>query len=199
MTAPSQVSGTLVLVVGSSGAGKDTVLRGAQAQLREDRRIVFPQRTITRPADAAEDHISASREGFSELARRGAFAFSWSAHGLKYGVPASIERDLKAGKVVACNVSRHVIAEARSTFGSILVAEVRASLQARAARLAARQREDERDIATRLSRDVDVGQGPGIIVPNEGSEAEAIASFVLVLKTAASGALVLKPKSGANF
>ncbi len=196
MMALAQVSGTLVLVVGSSGAGKYTVLRGAQRQLREDRRIVFPQRTITRPADLTEDHISVSREGFSELARRGTFAFCWSAHGLKYGLPVSIGSDLKAGKVVACNVSRHVIAEARSAFGSILVAEVRASLQARAARLAARQREDPRDIAARLSRDVDVGRGPDIVILNDGPEAEAVASFVQALKMATSTPQVLNAKPG---
>jgi ribose 1,5-bisphosphokinase len=196
MMAAAQVSGTLVLVVGSSGVGKDTVLRGAQTQLREDRRIVFPRRTITRPADPTEDHISVSREGFSELARRGAFAFCWGAHGLKYGLPVSIGSDLKAGKVVACNVSRHVIAEARSAFGSILVAEVRASLQVRAARLAARRREDHRDITTRLARDVDVGRGPDIVILNDGAEAEAVANFVQALKLATSTAQVQNAEPG---
>ena len=59
--------GRLVLVVGPSGAGKDTLLRLAQAACVDDRDIVFPRRVVTRESSGA-----GSRNGIS--ARRGGLA-----------------------------------------------------------------------------------------------------------------------------
>ncbi len=48
--------GRLVLVVGPSGAGKDTLIGLAQAACAEDGTIVFPRRVVTREASASEDN-----------------------------------------------------------------------------------------------------------------------------------------------
>ena len=45
------MKGTLVLIAGPSGAGKDTLIRLAQLRLREDPRFVF-----VRPVDVAKAH-----------------------------------------------------------------------------------------------------------------------------------------------
>ena len=58
-------TGVLVLVVGPSGAGKDTLMDAARAGLAADPRYRFARRLITRPAMAgAEDHDSCDEAGF---------------------------------------------------------------------------------------------------------------------------------------
>lgn len=144
MNAPK---GKLILVVGPSGAGKDTVLTYARQHLSAQPVARFPRRVITRPHGPGEDYESVSE---AEFLKRD-FALSWSAHGLRYGIPKSIEQDLAEGRVVIINVSRAVIADARKRY-SALVFEITAPVDILAQRLAARGRETEADIKARLAR-----------------------------------------------
>ena len=95
------MSGTLVLVVGPSGSGKDTLIGGAARDLAGDGAFVFPRRIITRPTEAGgEPHIAQTLPAFEEAEKAGAFALSWRAHGLAYGIPGAIRGDLRAGRHV---------------------------------------------------------------------------------------------------
>jgi phosphonate metabolism protein PhnN/1,5-bisphosphokinase (PRPP-forming) len=146
--------GKLVLVVGPSGAGKDSLLRHAAQKLAPEKHIVFPRRTITRTSsDATEAHDSMSVDEFREAHENGAFAFSWEAHGLHYGVPAAIRHDLEAERTVAVNVSRAIIGEAAECFPNIAVLHVTAPVTVIAERLAQRGRETAGDIAQRIARE----------------------------------------------
>jgi ribose 1,5-bisphosphokinase len=138
----------LVLVVGPSGAGKDTLLNAARRALAGDVRFRFARRVITRQADpGGEDHEPVTPAQFAARA----FALQWQAHGLQYGIAADITTDLAAGAVVVANVSRAVIAAAAERF-PVRVIEVTAPPDVLAARLAARGRETAADIAARLAR-----------------------------------------------
>ena len=66
--------GRLVLVVGPSGAGKDTLLRLAQAACTDDQNVVFPRRVVTRESSAAEDNIAMSPDEFRRGMDHGDFA-----------------------------------------------------------------------------------------------------------------------------
>ncbi len=144
--------GHLVLVVGPSGAGKDTVLSLARAATHEDDAIVFPRRVITRPADSAEDHDSLTEPEFERAAASGAFAIWWGAHGHRYGIPISARHAIEAGRSVVCNVSRAVVGSLRARYANVTVVLVTAPTEILEQRLAARRRASDGDIAQRIAR-----------------------------------------------
>ena len=141
-----------MLVVGPSGAGKDTLISAAKRKFRDDPAIVFPRRVITRPESIGEDHVPVSRRDFARLELEGAFFLSWQAHGLLYGVPADILDDLEAGRIVVVNVSRDIVTEACARWPRTHIVQVTVALDALRARLEARGRETAEDIKRRLAR-----------------------------------------------
>ncbi|MBO6807985.1 phosphonate metabolism protein/1,5-bisphosphokinase (PRPP-forming) PhnN [Thalassospira sp.] len=147
--------GLLVLVVGPSGVGKDTLLDAARERLAQDKQFCFPRRCITRPAGTVgEIHIPVRPEDFGQMARQGAFLLSWKAHDLGYGIPRHVLEEVEAGKTVIVNVSRSVIDDACELVGqkNVRVVNIRASAAALRKRLEARGREDALDIERRLAR-----------------------------------------------
>ncbi len=143
--------GALVLVVGPSGAGKDTIMRRVRDRLGPGSGIVFARRVVTRAADAAEDNEVATDETFLEALGRGGFVLDWQAHGLRYGVPRQVCEELAQGRVVVVNVSRTVVARARSTFDRVRIVLLTAPAEIRASRISARGR--DADAAERLARE----------------------------------------------
>ncbi len=146
------MTGTLVLIVGPSGAGKDTLLRMARKALVEEESILFPRRYITRPDDAHEDHIAITPEAFATMRDTGGFALSWEAHGLSYGLPQDMIHALEKCQHVVINASRAMIKEAQRCTPSVLVVHVTASPEILRQRLQARGRETPDDQESRLNR-----------------------------------------------
>jgi phosphonate metabolism protein PhnN/1,5-bisphosphokinase (PRPP-forming) len=171
------MQGRLILVVGPSGAGKDTLLNFARAELAQHADIVFARRVITRPADVTEDHEPVSEAEFATQD----FALSWQAHGLSYGIRKDIEADLAAGRQVVANVSRGIIPQARETY-RCLVVEITASPEILAVRLAQRGRETAEDIAARLRRTVAQTQADAVIL-NDTTPREAGLRLISLLNT----------------
>jgi phosphonate metabolism protein PhnN/1,5-bisphosphokinase (PRPP-forming) len=175
--------GVLILVVGPSGAGKDTMLDAARRALAARSRFHFARRVVTRPVDAGgEDHEPATE---AEFATR-AFALQWQAHGMRYGIPTTIADELAGGQVVVANVSRTVLADAARRFPAraILVTAPAAVL---ADRLAARGREAAAAIAARLAREVPLPPGlPVEIVLNDATPEIGAARFLAALSRAAA-------------
>jgi phosphonate metabolism protein PhnN/1,5-bisphosphokinase (PRPP-forming) len=177
--------GRLVLVVGPSGVGKDSVIDGARAALVGRADIVFPHRVITRAAGlGGEDYIAVSPQDFATMQARGDFALSWAAHDLQYGIPRGIEAELAAGRQVVINVSRAVIDAARARYPGLLVVLITASPDVLRQRLTARGRESAAGIEERLVRAAAfVLAGPDVVVlNNDGALADTVACFVAVLQ-----------------
>ena len=173
--------GYLVLIVGPSGAGKDTLLNLARTHFAAREDVVFQRRVITRPADTTEDHEPVTEAEFEGRD----FALSWRAHGLCYGIPLDLEARLAAGTTVITNVSRTIIAGARLRFRTFVI-EITASPDVLAARLAGRGRETSTDIAARIARNVTPIRPDSVIV-NDGTPAEAGKQLISVLEALTKG------------
>jgi len=165
--------GKLVLVVGPSGAGKDTLLGLARTACADDPAIVFARRVVTREASSAEDNEQISLEAFREARLRGAFAIDWEAHGHAYGLPRSIEDEIRAGRTVVANVSRTVISTLRQAYASVVVVLVTAPADVLAERLAMRKRGSDGNIVQRLARTVEDAEPDATIVNVSSAEYHA--------------------------
>ena len=178
-----QRPGKLVLVVGPSGAGKDTLINGAKAALADDRDFVFPRRVVTREAVAAlEDHDTVTPEQFALHEANGAYALSWEAHGLRYGLPVSLVDDLNAGRIVVMNGSRAMTGAAVEKFPGTRVVLIEATPEVRAARLAGRGRESAAEIEARLRREVNAPVPDAIRIDNSGARDDGISRFLAALR-----------------
>ena len=187
MTEAADRTGRLVLVVGPSGAGKDSLIEAARQALRGQPGYVFPHRIITRRSDpGSEEHVTLSEADFTRRQAAGDFFLHWPAHGLHYALPASIAADLAASATVVANVSRSVVDEARRRHPATSVIFVTAPAAVLEQRLLARGREDLAAVRARLARSSAAPAGPGVAtVINDGPLAVAAAQFLAVLKAQA--------------
>lgn len=181
--------GTFFLVVGPSGAGKDSLIDGARALLEPTGRYVFARRVVTRPAGSpGEDHEAATDEAFDAREAKGDFLITWGAHGLRYGLPAELKRLVEAGRNVIANGSRATIAALAARLPRFVVVEVTAPPEVLAARIAGRGRESGEAIEKRLSRTVEP-RPEGIratTICNDQSVEIGIERFVAAVEAAAN-------------
>lgn len=142
--------GPVIAVVGPSGVGKDSLM---QALAAADPRLFLMRRVVTRaPKAGGEDYDAVSEERFAERVAAGQFALHWSAHGLHYGIPRSIEDLRTNGQGVLVNLSRAVLLQAQEIFEDFIVLSLTASPEVLAWRLTGRGREDGAEVERRLAR-----------------------------------------------
>jgi phosphonate metabolism protein PhnN/1,5-bisphosphokinase (PRPP-forming) len=176
--------GTLILVVGPSGAGKDSIIAGAADRLAGDPQIAVARRIITRPASAGgEKHIAVRSAEFAALRDRGGLILHWHANGFDYGLPHELNDALDDGVSVVANVSRTVVAEARQRLAPVVVISITASTATLATRLAARGRENAAEIEQRLDRAVTVAwPGADYHIANDAALETAVDRFVALVQ-----------------
>ncbi|GKQ52225.1 phosphonate metabolism protein/1,5-bisphosphokinase (PRPP-forming) PhnN [Bradyrhizobium sp. Ce-3] len=175
--------GRLILVVGPSGAGKDTLLGLAKAACADDRDVVFARRLITRQASASEDNEEVSADTFQRAATAGDYAMHWEAHGHRYALSRAIDDEIRAGRTVIANVSRTVIAAARRNYANAVVVSITAPPEVLAARLAARARSSDGLLAQRLARTVDESTStPDFTIINSGTADYHARQLVRIIK-----------------
>ena len=182
--------GCFFLVVGPSGAGKDSLMDGARARLPRDQ-FVFAKRVITRPPGmVGEDYVSCDPNTFVQKKNSGEFLVTWQAHGYYYGLESSLHKHQQRGKHIVANGSRAMVGEISSTVENLVVVLVTAPIDLLAKRLAKRGRETETEIQKRLTREslpfpdhVEV-----LTVSNDASLEAGIERFVSAVTTRAESA-----------
>ncbi|MCY1407872.1 Ribose 1,5-bisphosphate phosphokinase PhnN [compost metagenome] len=151
------MSGRLIYLMGPSGAGKDSLIDAAREPLQQ-MNVMVARRVITRSAEAVgEDAIGVSTQQFSQMRLQGAFALSWSANGLEYGIPVQIDGWLAEGRDVLVNGSRAYLEQAAQRYPSLLPILLTVDPSVLRRRLLARGRESHQDIERRLSRNQGFG------------------------------------------
>jgi ribose 1,5-bisphosphokinase len=171
------MTGRVFAVVGPSGAGKDALIAGACAACPGLHRS---RRTITRSAEAGgEAHKAVTPVEFEARRLRGEFTLHWRAHGLCYGIPTA-ELAPPGGGDVVFNGSRAALAAARRAIPGLRVILVTAPPAVLAARLAARGREAEAEIAARLSRDVAEPEADAVVI-NDADVETGVARLLVAL------------------
>ena len=118
--------GRLVLVVGPSGAGKDTLIGLVRAACADDGSIVFPRRVVTREPSSFEDNEQVSLQAFRQAQAgrriRGPLGSAWPLLALR----RAIDDQLRAGRAVVANVSRTVVEAMRRAYADVVVVSITA-------------------------------------------------------------------------
>ena len=192
MLSPARVApeligpGRLVLIVGPSGAGKDTLITGTKAACSSNPASVLPRRVVTRPASAAEDHDTLDDTSFDRGVKDGLFAFWWEAHGHKYGIPLTVDDDIRAGRIVISNTSRGIVEEMRQRYARVDAVLVTAPADILASRLSRRSRHSDRSVSERIRRNEAFGGfRADYVVDTAGAPETAVRQLLDIIHVAA--------------
>lgn len=184
MTKKKEFEGTLFLVVGNSGSGKDTIITEAIEQYPEDlKEPHLAKRYITRPPSEYEENYAISEEKFKEMEKNGEFALSWHIYHLYYGVPIEIDKWLKEGHPVLVNVSRTVVDEARDKYENMKVIFIEVPFEVTLERVKDRGREEGELLQERIERAKTHQKFPkaDYVVDNSGDLEDAVRQFLDII------------------
>lgn len=173
----------LILVVGPSGVGKDTLLRSARKRFGASAELNFVRRYITRPPDGNEDNYYVDSTCFSLLKRSSFFVSDWQAHGNMYGVPRHALVNGNDRQKLLCSISRSAIGDFEQAHDDVTVLQVSASLDLLRERLLSRGRESEADVEKRLLRAVQPVAAKDLVTFDNSSTLEqAQSDFIQLLE-----------------
>ena len=178
------MEGSLVYVMGPSGAGKDSVLSRARALLPPEAPVVFAHRYITRPADTGgENHVAVTRAEFAMRRAHGLFAYHWGAHGNDYGVGREIHDWRAAGLTVVVSGSRDHFLRTGGLDSQARPVLITAPADRLKQRLAGRGRENAAEAAKRLERAeaYEIADPRLVTIVNDGTLDKAAEAFVRLL------------------
>ena len=140
----------LFLMVGNSGAGKDTLIK--KVTEIAPTKIKIARRVVTRATSDVEDYESVDTEEFLKLKKSGEFILDWESYDTYYGIRKEVEDWLKAKHPVMINVSRQVIDIVKEKYPDTKVIFVRVPLAVTTERIIERKRETYEKVLDRVVR-----------------------------------------------
>lgn len=176
--------GTLFLVVGNSGSGKDSIISNVINEYPKHLKKIFRvKRFITRDPSENEENYNVSHKKFEEMVKRGSFALKWHIYGLDYGVHIEIIEWLKKGHPVVVNVSRTIIKKARDQYHNVKVIFIKAPIEITVKRLKSRGRETKNLLGERIERARTHQTFPeaDFMINNSGDLKDAVNDFLTYL------------------
>lgn len=170
------LTGTVFVIVGPSGSGKDTLLNWLRAELQDRSEILFVRRIVTRPSDKGhEDHDTMELAKFLSAKEAGEFATVWQAHDLHYAIPASAKDHVDQGGLAILNGARRALDQLEAAFTRLQIIHLDVDPSILAGRLANRGRNSDTNLSARLAQQTLDFQAktPIIHVANNGPVEEA--------------------------
>lgn len=178
-------TGTVFVIVGPSGSGKDTLINWLRAELQDRREIQFVRRIVTRPSDKGhEDHDTMELAQFLSAKEAGAFATTWQAHDLHYAIPASAKDHVDQGGLAILNGARRALGQLEAAFARLQIIHLDVDPAILAGRLTNRGRNSDTNLSARLAQQKLYFQAktPIIHVTNDGPVEEAGRQIVKLIE-----------------
>jgi phosphonate metabolism protein PhnN/1,5-bisphosphokinase (PRPP-forming) len=167
----------IVLIIGPSGAGKDTLIKEAKKEFKE--KINFVKRYITRESDVNESNYYIDEYAFEILRHNSYFASSWNAHGNFYGIP---KRFIKNG-INLISISRGRIKDFENLYDNVYTINITLPKEILKQRLLKRGRENKEDIEKRVQREYEKIEAKNLIeFDNLASIEDSKKNFISLLK-----------------
>lgn len=174
------MTGRLIYLMGSSGAGKDTLLREIASRQLDD--IIIAKRHITREVTADEDHFPVSDSEFTRNIDQQRYVMHWFANGYGYGIDNTINSKLAQNKTVIVNGSREYFPLAKQRFPELLAVCLVVDATTLRQRLVIRGRDNDEEIDARLKRNEtyqDTLPQDAIFIDNGGAIKDTCDAFLV--------------------
>lgn len=167
----------IILIVGASGVGKDSLIKEAKKDLKKE--FNFVKRYITRKPDKNEKNYFLENCAFELLKDNDYFISSWEAHENFYG----ISKNSIKNRLNIISISRSKISDFEKNFKNVYVINITLNKEELKNRLIKRGRETLEEIQKRLDRSYDKIEAKNLInFENDKSFQESKEAFIKLLK-----------------
>ncbi len=169
------MSKKIVLIVGASGVGKDTLLRNIKNKIK----VNLVKRYITRLPDKNETNYFLQEEAFKILEKNNFFISTWNAHNYFYGIAKnSITEELNI-----ISISRAKIKDFEKQYKKVYTINITLNKNDLKQRLEKRDRETKEEIEKRLNRSYEKIEAKNLIeFENNKNLTESVEEFLKLLK-----------------